>query len=79
MTAATERPALTKRQRQVLDEVSKFIDQHGYCTTVQELCDVFGFSSKNAIYQHLVRLRALGFVTWEPGSSRTLRPVRGDS
>lgn len=79
MTTATERPLLTKRQRQVLDALTKFHEQHGYCTTVRELCDQFGFSSPNAIYTHITRLRELGYVTWEPNTSRTLRPIRGDA
>lgn len=79
MTAmATERPApLTKRQRQILDEVARFHREHGYCTSVRELMRLFGWSSPNAVVFHLKALRARGLVVWEPGVARTIRPTGG--
>jgi SOS-response transcriptional repressor LexA len=80
MTAtATDRPApLTKRQRQILDEVVRFHREHGYCTSVRELMRRFGWASPNAVVFHLTALRERGLVTWEPGIARTLRPT-GDA
>ncbi len=75
MTTATERPPLTKRQRQVLDEIARFHEQHGYCTSVRELMHKFGWTSPNAVMFHLHFLRAAGLVQWEPGVARTLRPT----
>jgi SOS-response transcriptional repressor LexA len=80
MTAtATDRPRpLTKRQRQILDEVTRFQSEHGYCTSVRELMRKFGWASPNAVTSHLRALRQRGLVTWEPGVARTLRPT-GDA
>ena len=77
MTAtATDRPRpLTKRQRQILDEVTRFQTEHGYCTSVRELMRKFGWTSPNAVVFHLTALRERGLVTWEPGVARTLRPT----
>jgi repressor LexA len=72
---AKERPPLTKRQRQVLDEITRFVEQHGYCTSVRELMRKFGWTSPNSVVTHLRTLRASGLVQWEPGVARTLRPT----
>lgn len=34
-----------------------------------------GLKSTSAMHYHVVRLRALGLVTWEPGRMGTLRPT----
>lgn len=78
-TTATDRPKpLTKRQRQILDEVTRFQRELGYCTSVRELMRKFGWTSPNAVMLHLTALRKRGLVTWEPGVARTLRPT-GDA
>ena len=73
MTTETELHPLTKRQRQVLDEIARFQKQHGYCTTVRELMRHFGWTSPNAVMFHLHILRDAGLVQWEPGVARTIR------
>lgn len=75
MTLAKERPLVTKRQRQILDEVGRFYSEHGYCTSVRELMHKFDFSSTNAVVCNLRALQRKGLVTWEPGIARTLRPT----
>ena len=74
-TTAMDRPQLTKRQRQVLDEIARFHYRHGYCTSVRELMRHFGWTSPNAVMTHLRALRRAGAVQWEPGVARTLRPT----
>lgn len=66
---------LTARQQKVLDAVAEFREVNGYCVTVRELADKFGWSL-NGVMCHIHRLKAKGRVTWERGQSRTLRPVR---
>lgn len=76
---AKECPApLTKRQRQILDELTRFQSERGYCTSVRELMRRFGWASPNAVLTHLRALRKRGLVTWEPGVARTIRPT-GDA
>lgn len=72
MTLAKDRP-LTKRQRQIRDEIARFHAENGYLATVRQLQAKFGFASPNAIWSQLKVLRAKGEVTWEPGKSRTIR------
>lgn len=76
MTAtATERQPITDRQQEVFQFVWLFREEHGYCCTVREVCGHFGFDSPNSAMCHLWPLRRKGWITWEDGQSRTLRPV----
>lgn len=76
MTAtATERRPMTDRQREVYDFVTGFREQRGYCCTVREVMHHFGMDSTNSAMCHLWPLRKKGWVTWEDGQARTLRPV----
>ena len=71
----TDRPALTTKQRRMLDYITTFREQHGYCVTVREIMAEFGIRSPHGVTCHLMALRKKGYLTWEPHQSRTLRPV----
>jgi repressor LexA len=70
-----DRPALTKRQRSMLDYIASFREQRGYCVTVREIMAEFGIRSPHGVTCHLTALRKKGYLTWQPHQSRTLRPV----
>jgi SOS-response transcriptional repressor LexA len=72
------RPVLTRRQRRMLDYITTFREQHGYCVTVREIMAEFGIRSPHGVTCHLTALRKKGYLTWEPHQSRTLRPVEAD-
>jgi len=74
-TTATERRPLTEKQQKVYEFVWMFREQRGYCCTIRELMDHFGMDSPNGVMCHLWPLRKKGWVTWEDGQARTLRPV----
>ena len=65
---------LTDRQQQVLDFVSSYRDERGYCVTVREIGDRFGLSTAG-VMRHLNAMRKKRAVTWENGQARTLRPT----
>jgi repressor LexA len=75
MTTTLERRPLTDRQQEVFQFVWLFREQHGYCCTIREVCHHFGFTSPNGALCHLWPLRRKGWITWEDGQNRTLRPV----
>ena len=75
MSATTERSAITQRQQEIFEFIKSFRDDNGYCVSLQELCDAFGYASKNAVMCHLNPLRRRGWVTWNDGEARTLRPT----
>jgi SOS-response transcriptional repressor LexA len=71
---ATERPQLTDRQREVFEFIADFRDRNGYCVAIDDIATHFGIH-KNAVVNHVWSLRRKGYVCWQPGQARTLRPV----
>ena len=76
-TTATERRPPTERQQEIWLFVKAFRANHGYCCTIREVCEHFGFDSPNGAMCHLWPLRRKGWLTWEDKQSRTLRPLKG--
>lgn len=69
------RVAPAPRQRELLDAIGRLTNEQGYPPTIRELVDAMGYSTPNAVAQHLRLLHRKGWVIWEPGKSRTLRVV----
>jgi len=53
---------LTKRQKQVLDYVQKYIKKHQYAPSLEEIADHFGLSSPSNIHEHISKLQAKGYL-----------------
>ncbi len=68
---------LTKRQREVLNFLHDFIEQHGYAPSLQELGQGFGLSSLATVHKHLTNLEEKGFIkrTWNHSRSIELIPT----
>ena len=64
---------LTARQSEVLAAIRAFTKEHNYSPTFRELANVLGIESTNGVTVHLKALERKGYVTREPGKSRTLR------
>jgi len=47
---------LYKRQRQIVDFISQYIQVHGYSPTLQEIADALGVSSLATVHEHLQAL-----------------------
>ena len=62
---------LTMRQREVLEFINRFIEQHKYPPSVRELAGHFAISLRGA-HDHLKALRKKGFVRWSEGRSRAM-------
>lgn len=75
MTTATELEPLTKRQQQIFDFIVSYRAKKGYCCTVREVAESIGSTNVTAAMCHLYPLRKKGYVTWNEGESRTLRPT----
>ena len=71
----TEPPPITDRQREVLNFVRDFREQKGYCCTVRDIMRAFGIKSPQGVTCHLHPFRRKGYVAWEDGQARTLRPL----
>lgn len=55
-------PTLYKRQREVLEYVSQYMQKHGYAPTIHEICDAMGVTSPATIHEHLQKLEKLGML-----------------
>jgi repressor LexA len=70
---------LTKRQREILDYLNEFIQQHGYAPSLEEIGRRFNLSSLATVHKHLTNLQEKGFIrrTWNRSRSVELVPTRG--
>ena len=66
---------LTKRQREILDYLNDFIQQHGYAPSLEEVGKRFGLSSLATVHKHLTNLEDKGFIRRRSGMSRALEVV----
>jgi len=69
---------LTKRQREILDYLNEFIQQHGYAPSLEEIGKRFGLSSLATVHKHLTNLQQKGFIkrAWNRSRSVELMPSR---
>jgi repressor LexA len=69
---------LTKRQREILDYLQDFIQQHGYAPSLEEVGRRFGLSSLATVHKHLTNLQDKGFIrrSWNRSRSVELLPAR---
>ena len=51
---------LTKRQREILDYLNEFIQQHGYAPSLEEIGRRFSLSSLATVHKHLTNLQEKG-------------------
>jgi repressor LexA len=68
---------LTDRQREILDFISRSIQERGYPPTLREIGLHFGIRSTNGVNDHLRALEKKGHLQREDLKSRALRPVTG--
>jgi repressor LexA len=66
---------LTKRQREILDYLNEFIQQHGYAPSLEEIGQRFGLSSLATVHKHLTNLQDKGFIKRAWNRSRSVELV----
>jgi repressor LexA len=69
---------LTKRQREILDYLNDFIQQHGYAPSLEEIGRRFNLSSLATVHKHLTNLQEKGVIkrAWNRSRSVELIPTR---
>ena len=69
---------LTKRQREILDYLNEFIQQHGYAPSLEAIGRRFRLSSLATLHKHLTNLQDKGFIrrAWNRSRSVELVPTR---
>ena len=66
---------LTKRQREILDYLNDFIQQHGYAPSLEEIGRRFSLSSLATVHKHLTNLQEKGFIKRAWNRSRSVELV----
>ena len=71
--------AITKRQRQVYDFISEFVQKNGYSPSFEEIGDGLGLSSLATVHKHITNLEKKGLLTRDYNCSRSidLLPPKG--
>lgn len=67
--------ALTRRQKQVLDFLGKFINREGYSPSFEEIGKSLGLSSLATVHKHLETLEKKGFIRRGYNQSRSIDVV----
>lgn len=64
---------LTKRQKEVFDYLSGYIDDNGYAPSYREIADHFGFSSVASVTDHIQALKDKGALESEFNAARSIQ------
>src|SRR3990167_5129397 len=63
--------ALKRRQRQILDTIISYVDEHGFAPTIHEICTLTG-AGTNLVWETIRRLVELGYISRPPRVSRSI-------
>lgn len=66
---------LTRRQKEILDFVARYLGKKGYAPTIEEICEHFDLSSLATVHRHLTNLQAKGFIKRSWNRSRAMELV----
>ncbi len=66
---------LTRRQKEMLDFLDRFIEKKGYAPTIEETAEHFGLRSLATVHKHLTNLQKKGLVKRDTYRSRALELV----
>ncbi len=71
--------AITRRQRQVYDFISRFVSEKGYSPSFEEIGDGLGLNSLATVHKHISNLEKKGLLTRDYNRSRSidLLPPKG--
>jgi repressor LexA len=71
-------PALTARQREILDVIERSMRERGYPPSVREIGEAVGLTSPSTVHNHLSTLQRLGYLRRDPTKPRAIE-VRYES
>ncbi|MBV9574974.1 MAG: transcriptional repressor LexA [Acidobacteriales bacterium] len=64
--------AITRRQREVYDYISGFVQKQGYCPSFEEIGEGLGLSSLATVHKHVSNLEKKGLLTRDYNRSRSI-------
>lgn len=66
---------LYKRQKQILDFISQYIQKNGYSPTLTEIAEAIGVSSLATVHEHLTAMEKKGVIKRYQGSVRGIELI----
>jgi len=66
---------LTRRQKEILDYLTRHIERKGYAPTIEEIGEHFGLNSLATVHKHLTNLQEKGLIKRAWNRSRALELV----
>ncbi len=69
---------LTKRQKEVLDYITQYIEVHGYAPSYREIAEAFNLGSVATVADHVETLVSKGLLKKSDNSARSLQLVHED-
>lgn len=64
--------ALTRRQKEVLDFIAQFVDEHGYCPSYEEIASGLQLASLATVHKHIQTLETKQYLKRGFNQSRSL-------
>src|ERR1700750_499668 len=68
--------ALTRREKQVYDFISSFVDRNGYSPSFEEIAEGMGLSSLATVHKHIGNLQSKGLLKRDYNRSRSIEVLR---
>jgi len=66
---------LTKKQKEILDFVTQFIQSNQYAPSYREIAEYFGYSSTATVHEHIKSLEDKGLITSSQNAARSLEVI----
>ena len=64
---------VTKRQKEILEFISGFIERNGYSPSMEEIAGYFSFASLNTVFKHLKALSDRGLLHRDSNRARSIQ------
>ena len=68
-------PVIYRRQRDLLEFVSQYMQKHGYAPTLAEICDGLGLRSPATVHEHIQNLIEKGVLKKTDGTRRGIEVI----
>lgn len=66
---------LTKRQQEIFEYISSYIDKNNYSPTYEEIKDNFGLSALSTVHEHITELVNKGYLSRDEKSPRGIAVI----
>jgi repressor LexA len=66
---------LTKRQKEILDFLRDYLEEHGYAPSYEEIAQHFAYGSLATVHEHLENLQRKGYIRKSYNESRSIELV----